>query len=269
MRNFLQLITIAFSLLLPFYCAGQLGAIYYNGAFSTGLQGFSNHQGSEAIFTNPAGIVNSTSTYGLLFNYTDQYGLGEISKVALGGRIKSKSGHFAIGLYQYGIAEYKEQSLNVSYARSLFENLQIGIQFNHNRLAINTFNSVAQNAVNIGMQSKINKTLMVSAMIANVLKTESGSYRSPSHVQFGLTYRPSSSISVLVEAIKQSERPLVGILSLNYLPTEKINLRLGADITRGEIGLGAFYSIAKAKMGFGYSTHQNLGGSYALSGVID
>jgi hypothetical protein len=268
MRSFIKsfLLTLC---LLPLYCSAQLGAIYYNGAFSTGLQGFSNHEGVEAVFTNPAGIANSKGKYGMIFNYMDQYGLGEISKLSLGGRIKTNSGDFALGLYQYGIEEYKEQSIALSYARSLFKNLQIGIQFNHNRLAINTFNTVSQNAVNLGMQSKINNSLMVSVSIANGIKSQPGNYTSPALIQFGLTYKPSSSIALLVEAVKQTERPLSGILSVNYLPTPKINLRLGADITRGEVGIGAFYNITKVKMGFGYSTNQNLGGSYAISGLID
>jgi hypothetical protein len=268
MRNFIK--SLSFILcMLPIYCSAQLGAIYHNGAFSSGLQGFSNHQGAEAIFTNPSGIVNSTGKYGMIFNYTDQYGLGEISRIAIGGRLKTNSGHFAIGLYQYGVEEYKEQSIMLSYARSLFENLQIGIQFNHNRLAINTFNTISQNAVNLGMQSKVNSKLLVSVSIANGIKSQPGNYTSPALIQFGLTYKPSQSIALLVEAVKETDRTMAGIFSINYLPTDKVNLRLGADITRGEVGLGAFYNISKIKMGFGYSTHQNLGGSYSISGLID
>jgi hypothetical protein len=247
----------------------QLGALYYNGAISSGLQGYTNHQGSEAIFMNPAGLAQSTTHYGAVLNYTDQYGLGELNKIAIGGRLKTNSSHFAIGIYQYGIDDYHEQSFTLSYARSLLANLQFGIQFNHNRLTIEDLSTVSQNAVNIGFQSKINKTIMASGMIANAFKIQSENYASPRQIQFGITYIPAANASILFEAIKQAERPLTGVIAVSYLPSDKVNLRLGADMTRAEIGFSLFYNMGKAHVGVGYNTHQYLGGSYSLSGVID
>jgi hypothetical protein len=250
----------------------QLGAIYYNGASSAGQVGFSNHKGSEAIFTNPAGMATSTTTFGANVHYIDQYGLGEISRIGLGGRYKSGLSHFGIGLYHYGIPEFKEQSLILSYARILFNNFRLAAQFNFNSLSIKINeqgNRVGNAAVNLGFQCDVNKSLMISGFIANALKISSNEYNSPPQIQVGFIYMPSEQVSLFVEAIKQTERPLSAVLGLNYSPYQQIQIRGSVDITKAEAGLAFFYSLSSYRIGASYGNHQNLGASYSVSAILD
>jgi hypothetical protein len=251
------------------YCTSQVGAIYTNGASSTAMTSLSNQSGAEAIFANPAGLVFGQASHGAIVNYTDQFGLGEIARISVGGFLKKGLSHFALGINHYGTRVYKEQSILFSYARPLFQNFSVGLQYNLNTLAINSYNRVMQSTVNIGFQAKVNSSITMSGLVCNVLKTASDNYSSPQQMQFGILYIPSSTFNLFVEAIKQTDRSLSTMLGFRYMPLEKIELRLSADVTRAEIGFGAFYSLSKSKLGLAYANHQSLGGSYALSGIIE
>jgi hypothetical protein len=247
----------------------QLGAIYYNGANSMGLLGLSNHKGSESIFTNPAGIAIGQSKYGAVLNYADQYGLGEINRIALGGRLKSGRSNFGIGLIHYGIPEYKEQSISISYARALFDNFRLAFQYNFNLLSVQELSGSGQSALNLGFQCDVNKSLMISGVVSNALKTSSGNYESPQQIQFGFTYTASEQVNLFIEAVKQAERPMTGIVGFSYSPIKSINFRSAIDLNKEEIGIGFFYNLSTYKIGTSYSSNQNLGGNFAITGLLD
>jgi hypothetical protein len=244
----------------------QQGAVYSNGINGVGLGGvMASLKDGDAIFANSAGIASSSKSI-VTLNYVDTYISNQIHRIGIGYKTNFGQSHFSIGLHQYGIPEYKENSFFIGYARNLMPNFRLGVNFNYNNLTIQEFNSISQTGVNLGFQADINSQIMVSGSFNNLLKIPTENYESAELIALGLQYSPSKIVSIYSEFHKKSEQPMSIILGCRYVPIPKFELQIGSDIIKSEVGFSLGYKHQSVLFRVGYSNHQYIGGSYGFSG---
>ncbi len=245
---------------------GQNSTVFKGGATTSSIGGVSNLlQGLNAVYHNAAGLTTIKKSMGLDVSYENKYGIAGLNAIGIGFIKKAGLSILSIGLSQYGINEYKEQNGFVSYARPLLENLSIGATVNYNQLKITDYGSTSFFSFNLGLQSKINKNLRLAASIQNFLQTENNANNSPSFIAVGLAYAPSEKVELMAEFQKIEDRPLSPKIAIVYQFLKKLELRIGSDVAKGELGFGIGYRVKEYILQLGYSSHQNLGGSYGLT----
>jgi hypothetical protein len=248
----------------PIY--GQNSNVFKGGATTNSIGGVSNLlQGLNALYHNPAGLNSFNKSIGVDVSFENKYGLAGLNTIGIGCVKKSGLSTFAVGLAQYGIAEYKEQNGFLTYARPLLENLSVGATINYNQLKITEYGTTSFFSFNLGIQTKINKNLRLAGSIHNFLQTENKASNSPAALAVGLAYAPSDKVELMVEFQKIEDRPLSPKLAVAYQFLKTLELRIGSDISKGEVGFGMGYHVKDYLLRLGYSSHQNLGGSYGVT----
>jgi hypothetical protein len=248
------------------YLLAQNANLYKGGATTASIGGISSIiKGQDAIYHNPAGTTEFKKKTAFDLSYENRYGIAGLNDIGIGVLYKKGFSNFSLNLSQYGIESYKEQNLGLGYARQLIENLSVGIKANYNSLKITDYGSTNYFSFDIGFQSKINRQLSLGGYINNFLQSENKSDNSPTSIALGLAYAPSEKVTLMTEFLKVTDRPLSPKLAIIYKIQKSIELRLGSDITKGEIGFGLGYNIKSYLLRFGYVTHQSLNGSYSIT----
>lgn len=247
------------------YLSGQ-STLRLGGATTASTAGVSTMmQGKNALYHNAAGLTSFDKSLAFDISYENKYGIKGLNSLGLGVLKKSGNSYFAFGLSQFGLSEYKEQNLFFSYARPLSQHISIGTTMHHNQLRIIDYGSTSFFSFDIGIHSKINRQLRLASSIYNFLQSENVASNSPSIISIGLGYAPSEKVEMLLEFQKIENRPLSPKIAIVYNPTKALELRMGTDIVKGEYGIGMGYYISQYLLRMGYSSHLQLGGSYALT----
>lgn len=248
------------------FLSAQSGFIPSGGATSASTAGISTMmQGQNAIYHNAAALTSFDKSIAFDVSYENKYGIKGLNTIGLGVLKKSGNSYFALGLSQFGLAEYKEQNIFLSYARPLSQSLSLGTTMHRNQLRIVDYGSTSFFSFDIGIHSKINRQLRLASSISNFLQSKNTANNSPTVLSIGLAYAPSDKVELMLEFQKIANRPMSPKIAIIYLPIKTIELRIGSDVVKGEYGMGIGYHVNQYLIRLGYSSHLQLGGSYAMT----
>ncbi len=246
-------------------CA-QTYNIVQGGATTNSIGGITSLlKGVDAIYHNPAAqnYCDKKTSYDISFE--NKYNISGLNNIGIGGLRKIGLSTIGLALNQYGISEYNTKKIALSYSRSLLENFSFGIKFNYNNLTIKDYGNTNYFSSDIGLFTKINKQLNLSGHIANIAKSKNKADNDLTNISIGLTYMPSDKVFIMTEFYKVENRPLSPKIAFVYNIDKAFEIRVGSDIGRAVLGFGVGYKIGNYRGRVGYSSHQQLGGSYGIS----
>jgi hypothetical protein len=235
--------------------AGNVGTVRFHN-LSSGLSGIYGNFASTTL-SNKSTHVDLSAIFRYHDNDFGEYSLAYVNNKNLNS--------FGVVLVQFGAEDYFERKLQLSYARKMFENGALGINFNlmniQNVELGNSFNPT----IDLSFYSAINDKLSIGTSLRNLLKTNADVIQYPSIVSLALYYQTSKVIRVGVEGAQIIDRPFDLKLLFEYQPSSQIQLNFGVDVLNQNIGLGFNYLFNTYKLGIASGQSNRLPMSTGIS----
>lgn len=257
---------IAVFFLFPIYCIAQSGLLPHGGSASFGMGGsFVCLPGLSGAFGNPANLARLLYFEAELF-YEERFkgaGLRETG-IGLGGRLGQ--GAFGLSMRQFGAGAYREQLLQLSYARSLTSGLELGIRFEGNALAIEQYGSRFMVNGSIGVRAELSPKVVTGFLVHRPFRPDAFSAGfMPSGLAFGLRYVPGEQFQIQADFFRYALQPVGGRIGLEYLPHPRVQIRAGAGISPSTFSFGVGIGMnARSRLHTAVSHHPILGVSPSL-----
>lgn len=230
------------------------------GARSNALGGAVSTQSDVfSVFSNQAGLADieqfSASVYG-----ENRFLIPDLNAISIAAAIPTKSGTFGIGANYYGLESYNTLRATLAYGRKLFEDkLNIGAEFDYINLNIPEYGSKPIITFGLGVQYRLNESLIAAAHVLNPLQIQTTSLDADvgedlleSSFKFGLAYVPSEQVGIYLETRKTLNHPagfnggveynvlkkLVLRAGFTTIPSRLIEGRFGTDLATANFGIG-------------------------------
>ena len=249
-----------------------IGQVHFNatgGALSNGMAGNGvTLTGVDAIFNNQAGIADIEkfsfiASTELRNSIPDLVGFGVGISLPVDG-----FGVFALSASNLGLADYKEQKIGLAYARSLFNNFDLGLQLDLLNTSIVNFGSRTTGTFELGFMADFGTKFTIGAHIfspvtVSILNEDNDVN---SRLRIGGSYTPSNKVRVLLELEKWFQNDLTVKGGFEYQLVENIAVRIGMSTNPVFYSVGLSYNIFGDLLIDGaYSTHATLGGTPSFS----
>lgn len=256
--------------IIIFLCLSNtaIGQLHFNatgGALSNGMAGNGvTLTGVDAIFNNQAGMADIEkfsfiASTELRNSIPDLVGFGAGISLPVDG-----FGVFALSASNLGLADYKEQKIGLAYARSLFNNFDLGVQLDLLNTSIVNFGRRTTGTFELGFMADFGTKFKIGAHIfspvtVSILNEDNDVN---SRLRIGGSYTPSDKVRVLLELGKWFQNDLTVKGGFEYQLVENIAVRIGMSTNPVFYSVGLSYNIfGDLSIDGAYSTHATLGGT--------
>ena len=237
--------------------AGAKGAAMGNASV-----GFS---GIESVWSNQAGLA-SINKWVVNLTAENRFLSSELNQYYLATAYATPSGVFALSAKYFGFDAYNEQKIGLAYARKLFENLSIGVQFDYLNTRIKEYGNNSWISFELGLQSQIFSNLTLGAHVFNPVKIEiTENENLPTILRIGFTYKASNKINLVAEIEKDINFPFRFKGGIEYQLADPFFLRFGVGTNPVLVSFGVGYRINNIQFDAASSYHQFLGFSPVAS----
>lgn len=225
-------------------------------------------QGAFAAFNNQADLANLEKLEVGIF-FENRFLLKELSLLGASVALPTKTmGTFGLGFQYFGNEAYNESRIALAYGRKLFENLTVGVELDWLSLSIPDYGNSSTLTFGLGFQYLINEQFTMAAHIFNPITnpiTDFAVDSWPTTLKVGLGYFPNDKITLLVEAEKSVQMPLVVKAGIEYKLIKQLYLRGGIGSTPTYASFGAGVNVGHLKIDIATSFHPVLGYSPNMS----
>lgn len=223
--------------------------------------------------------VFSTTTNQAGLGFVDRYSVGIYAdrkflnaainnfNVALALPVK-KTGTFGLSANYYGYKNYNETKIGLAYARSFYNKVSFGVQFDYLRITALELGSRNFFTFEVGLQYKPWKVLTIGAHVYNPIpyKVEKVyGERLPTIIKFGLGYEPSAKVLIAAEYEQDINHKPQFKGGVEYRPIKYFTIRAGVQTTPFSASLGFGGNVNGFTMDVGGSYHPVLGFTPQLS----
>lgn len=251
--------------------AQQHSDIFFTGS-SIG-RGFVNttESGVLAVQANPAGMT-SLNNIGLVLSSEQRFGLSDLQVISLAAA-KRIDGSSVIGLTvgSFGLSKLKQQTIALSYARTLSSQLSIAVAFDVFRIDASEFGSSNRFSFQLGGQYQISESITFGLLIKNPVASELNETTQYGSVySLGFRYRIDDKVQFYSQLSKLENTPWDWRNGLDYSIHESFDLKVGFSSSPSTIHFGVGVRLGKTtRMDAAFYRHETLGLTPALSVVYE
>jgi len=216
---------------------------------------------AEAGIVLPA-MLAERETGGWAVGASKRTGLDDITEIAATAHLRLPwKDQIALGIQHTGIEGYFEQRITLSYARRLFQKLNLAAQFDLNRNSAEEYEDLYAATWSISIHAPLMQQLSMSAWIYNPLGNIS-ELDLPSMARIGLLYEPSEKIGIAIEAEKDWRHDVRLKGGINYRIHPRLALRWGVGTDPSLIHAGISWNLLQQMALSGsWRYHSRLGSS--------
>ncbi len=221
---------------------------------------------SDAIFINCSGLAQLTYPAFAVF-YTKPFGMKELSYGSFSAAVPTTQGTFAAGLISFGNELYTEQSLLLSFNRSVNQNCYYGCNLHYMKLQISGYGSDFSLGIDAGLLVKISPKIHWGFFTTNVNRARLGQNHEclPQTFSTGISTSPISDFVLNVDIFKDSLFPLELRCGIEYRLFHRIALRTGFSTEPTQFCAGFGFLFSYFEVDYAVTTHQSLGLSHHFS----
>lgn len=270
MRLYNQLFVLFLFMMTCQFGISQVGSnnYYTTKSLSMGTVG-SNFTNVEGLFANPAGAATSEDLEVLLY-VDNRFNLSDLTSANL-GVLKKINPVSSVGLSvsSFGLEEYKEQVVGISYARKLIKELSIGLKFNYLQTKIENFGSSSNFTYELGLFSRLSNKLTLGGHILSANQENvTENTKIPSRVTAGLAYHVEENLHLYVDFVKFLDEAFDLRFGIEYHMHERFKLRAGGSTNPAVFSAGFAYQFRNFSIELGNQYHSTLQGLTPGIGVI-
>lgn len=214
----------------------------------------------EAIFINCGGLAQITNPSFSMY-FTKPYGLKELLQGACSASIPTKSGTFATGINYFGNEFYQEQSLLLSFSRSLQQKFYWGISLHYMKLQIANYGSDFSYGIDVGFVTKITQKLNWGFFASNINRTtfKKSNEGLPQTFATGISILPLHDLIVNFDIFKDAAFPLEIRMGIEYQLFQRIAVRAGFTTEPTQFCLGLGLPFSYFVLDYALTSHLDLG----------
>ena len=214
----------------------------------------------NSAFRNQAGLAFVENLSGMVVGER-RFMNSPVNALSAAAAYPSEFGTFALTLNYFGIDAFNEQKIGLAYARQLFDNLAIGVQFDYLNTQIQEYGSSGAITFEAGIYSKISNALSLAVHVYSPARIEwTEGENLPSIFAVGLAYQPSNKVVLTAEAEKDIDFDTRFRGGVEYLAIEKVWIRAGAATNPVNVSFGLGYAVSEQlRMDISSVYHQYLG----------
>lgn len=246
----------------------QISLIAPNGARGIALGNIhQSHDQVDGIYGNPASLAWMNAN-GINVSFQKVFAELDLQLMQAGFVYGNNTmGTFGLQLISYGIKEYKEQKVGISYSKKLLNLLSIGAEFNLISLRADKYGTKIVPSASLGLYSKLSNNLYLATSLFNIIPvTLADDEQIPFAMSFGLNYMISNKVMLHTEFFKSIDQKPNVKLGMSYKFHELIAVQIGLNTNPSIISVGASYQMSqKFNANLASSYHPILGLSPAGS----
>jgi hypothetical protein len=198
-----------------------------------------------SLFNNIAGLA-SIEQLAIGFTYEAHPGFKYFNRTAFVAAAPMKIGAIGFGALRAGDTRYNEQMLSVGLANT-FGLASLGVKLNYIQYHAEGFGNKSLLSVSFGGIAHFSDQLSIGAHIININQgkvTEAGGERLPTIIQAGLSFTPSSKLTILTEVQKDIDYEALWKGAVEYQPFKKFVARTGFNVNPDAAfaGIGARFT---------------------------
>lgn len=226
-----------------------------------------------SVHNNQAGIAR-LEKYGIGLYYENRFYIQQLSFKALAIVAPAKVGTFGLSFTHFGYELYADMKLGLAYARAFGPHFAVGIQLDYLLTQFgDNYGSKNSISCEIGIQSKVTKTLTIGAWIynpVNISLSETSAHDIPIIFKLGTAWQISEQFLCSVEVEKNSQlTPLLLRIGLEYCIKQKFFLRAGVTSHREIFSMGFGMRLKIVHFDISCVMHQSLGFSPQSSLIVE
>lgn len=241
------------------YLTSQQSALGSNTTVLSGIYG---------VFGNPGAISVSEANLSLIANSEQRFFLGSLNSTSIAGikRIGSYD-HVGLSFGSFGIDEYQERRITLSYSRKIAANTSLGVTSNFYQKEIEEYGSESDFDFSLGIHSKVSEKVSIGIAAFNVFSEPSQGYlRQNTEIAIGILYDLSDKVNWIIELKSDFTDTTVFSTGIAYQIIQPLNLQIGMNTLDNGVALGIRYNFnSKVKVHGSMRSNQNLGVSPGLS----
>ena len=248
--------------------SAQISIIAPNGARGVALGNIHHSMDQiDGIYGNPAAL-SWMNANGINVSFQKVFAELDLQLMQAGFVYgNDKMGSFGLQLISYGIKEYQEQKLAISYSKRLLSLLSLGAEFNLISLRADKYGTKIVPSATVGLYSKLSKNLYLATSLFNIVPVRlADDEQIPFTMSFGLNYLISNKVMLHTEFFKSIDHKPNVKLGVSYKFHELIAVQIGLNTQPSTISVGASYQMnQKFSANLASSYHPILGLSPAGS----
>lgn len=239
------------------------------GGISNGLAGTgATLNGIDAIFNNQAGLA-SIDSFSFIISSETRFNFPDLTNIGAGLALPiGKNGVFGLSAANQGLGDLKEQKIGLAYARSLFSNFEMGVQFDLLNVSILNFGNRTTGTFELGFMADIGSKFKIGGHIFSPVTISIIEQNNDvnSRLRIGGSYAPSEKVKVHLEIDKWQQNPLTVRGGFEYMASNSIGIRFGMSSQPVFYSVGLTYNLFNNfSLDGAYSTNANLGGTPSLT----
>jgi len=221
---------------------------------------------SWAVAYNPAGLARITSPEISVFFVPQQFGIPELRTVSLSGAWKTSYGTPGASVEQFGFELYRTTDIRLGYGLSLDSIVNIGATVNVGQISIAGYGATHTYTVDVGLLGEPVHNVAIGFCARNVSAATIGKDRErlPQYLLLGICYRPFDGFSLVSEAEKDLEFPLVLKTGLEQRFFEFLSFRCGVSNNPDKFSAGIAVRCSVFEFGYAGYSHPELGWTHQI-----
>jgi hypothetical protein len=217
------------------------------------------------IFNN-IGALDRISSSQIVIGVDQRYGLKELSTFDLAAALKTDAGSFGLNLSRFGEKLFNQQMLGFGYSQKLGI-ASFGLKADWFQTQIQDFGTGNAFLLSLGGIADLGPKIQMGAYFSNINRSKISKYseeRLPTLISMGISYFPSPSLQIHVEAEKDiSFKPTIK-LGLEYSIQDWIFLRTGINSNPSKINFGIGINPGKFQFDYGLGQNNALGSTHHI-----
>lgn len=247
-------------------CYGQSSHKPVSDAY-TGIGAYSQHAIDAFSFLNNQAALAKVKNAEAGVLAEKRFLLDELSAYTAALVLPTHAGNFGFRTNYYGHSDYNESVIGLAYARNLGSRMDLGVQFNYNRVLVSGYGSASVVSAEIGTIIHVSQQLHTGIHINNPVAMKFGKNseeKLPSVYSFGIGYEPSSKSLLNLEIVKEDDEPVTVNAGFQYRPMEQVVVRAGISSATSQVWMGAGVLWKNFRIDVMSSYHSQLGLSPGL-----
>ncbi len=219
--------------------------------------------GASSQFANPAGILSAHKTwdFGLTVHQRYHSDIRSISGVA--SRSFGKYG-IGFGVSRYGIDEFNESQLSLSFARQLGKDTYLGLQSHVYQFRIEGLGQKSEFDMSLGFWHESNDRWTFSVYLLNPYLRTRDNIDRPGKIDLGAGLTISAQLKLFSSVSKPWGETVSFRPGIQYTPVEELSAIVAYNTSPESMNFGLIFHRDTIRITFGYHAHPFLGNALAL-----
>jgi len=173
-----------------------------------------------------------------------------------------KKGGLGLTARYFGGTYYNNSQVGIGYGRSLHPALDIGVQFNYNRVLLAGYGAKASMSVEAALMIHVSTPLHIALHLYQPATSRYGVYKTEkfsSVFTTGIGYEASDKLLITADIVKEQEAPVAISAAMQYILAKQFFTRLGITGNTGNYFLGLGLQWSNCRLDINSSWHSRLG----------